>query len=332
MGPTTAKKASGGAFDLVVTSARVVSQEKSENRSSPKSARRKRKRSDDDDEAQQYGEDEEEVKEDRASDTDFIAGGKKKAKKHAVPSKSLSPEEVQAAKQEAKFKKRNPNYEAYPLDFKKVVSEYEEELKRMQKKIDGATNSRIKMSKSVAYQKRLRAGTENELEGWKMDLDSQAQKNINLRQDLEKTAQERNKNREALDGVCEDQLNLLRRNDVPVQDDGEVKRQLGSLLQSCRDWTKAWGFRSWTDAGFSTAVQVKSELLRGGAESSATERAGLAILQGQIPPRVLLLALLNRELCQKTFIEPLAILTAEEGYQTGDKHCWKTLELLMKRQ
>ena len=341
MGPPTTKKASIGDFEVVViTSARSVSHEKTDDKmematDEMQSAKGPRKRSDDEAEAE-----EEEVNEDRSSDLDYDPNWDKKTKR---PRKPRSPAEVQAKKQKARLKKRHPYYESYPQHLKDIVDEYEEELQvmqgqmqlmqeKMKKRIKGATNSRDHKSRSAAWQKKMREGTVTKLDKLGTNLDSQTRKNEDLRQDLEKTAEERNHHRQALDGVCAERLELLKRSDVPAQDDGEVKRQLGPLLQSCREWTKAWGFTSWADADSSTAAQIKASLLGGDIESFGTERAGQAITQGRIPPRVLLLALLNRELSQKTFIEPLTILKPGEGDQTGNKCCWETLELLMKRE
>ena len=181
------------------------------------------------------------------------------------------------------------------------------------------------------YKERLKEAAEK-TDHWKSMYDSEKHKNRESKEEIKQLKGEVDSKEVAVVGMQEERLGLLQRSDVPAQDDAEVTRQLTSLLQKCYEWTKAWGFTDWSDAKFSTAVNIRDDLLRGDAESSATARAGLAIIQGQIPPRVLLLALLNRELCQETFIQPLAVLKADVDDPTSDKHCWDTLELLMKRE
>ena len=312
-------------FDLTITSARKVSEDA--NSMKPKTRRHnKQSKTNDDIDVEEDAVDDQTSGSDYAKEHEKQGGSQKKATQVSRGRPSSTEENEPKKLVLTKRKKHQPDM------LWTMIHKRDRDIFNLRRSREGQVRLKGARVENIGeYKERLKTAAED-IAYWKSMHDSEKQKNRQSKGEIKQLKGEVDTREVAVVGMQEQCLDLLQRRDVPVQDDEAVKRQLQSLFGASRDWVRDWGKTSWSACDFDIARQAKEALLHCGPEPSATERAGLAILNGYVSPRVLLLALLNHELCQETFVDNLAILkTGGEGID-HDQLTDKTIARLEERK
>lgn len=171
------------------------------------------------------------------------------------------------------------------------------------------------------------------ISNWKSMHDSQKQQTAEANDRAKASAAKTKHIQDMFDNMQSERLNLLKRSDIPAQDDGEVKRLLTSLLRRSKDWIRTWSMSDWSYTTQADIDVISKSLTE--VDGFISKRAKVAVSKGHVSPRVVLQTLLNFELFYKIFVKPLTVLaTATTSVGGADQASFlkEVLRLLQNRK
>ncbi|KIX98827.1 uncharacterized protein Z520_05288 [Fonsecaea multimorphosa CBS 102226] len=117
----------------------------------------------------------------------------------------------------------------------------------------------------------------------------------------------------------DDHLKLVSKDKFQAELDVDLDVKFNDIFNEINDISKAWGFTDWWNVDQIAVKKALSNLSSGESMPFATKRLLLAAEHNQIPPRVVLSALINKEICAETFARPFAHLRLSLDAQDDEK-------------
>ncbi len=177
---------------------------------------------------------------------------------------------------------------------------------------------RVKSKRIATFRDGKVKGLNNRLKGKNSKLgevqrekDSQKQELREVRNELEKMKGEVDAKEIAISGMTAERLNLLDKSDMPFLPDDVVTASFTKLFRETREWVKKWTVADWSEVQPKHAQQVCNTLSQNMPKEFASEDTAKAVLKGKIPPRVVLLAIVNVTLCRRTFMRPFDLIKTD---------------------
>lgn len=194
----------------------------------------------------------------------------------------------------------------------KLIRKFEEEVASLRRRLDQAQQGRQK-------EKNMRSNVKGQIENNNIKTGVLQDKGQELRDELAqakdtiKNLQDKLQRQEsAITAWQEQTLDKLDSFDFPFDTDDLVTSEAKELFRKVRAWTYRYCPKDWQSVQQKDLTRLGRTLIDPSKPQIISARALEAILRGRTSPRVVILALINRELVCATLARPFSILAGED--------------------
>ncbi|KIW83466.1 hypothetical protein Z517_02711 [Fonsecaea pedrosoi CBS 271.37] len=143
---------------------------------------------------------------------------------------------------------------------------------------------------------------------WEKEVRREKQKTLKHKKDLDSARAEIRELKRQVDSYMNDRLGLMSKDKEEVELDPDLENKFRDIFRDVGDLSRAWSVSDWREVDQATVLEVFSSLSSTMTRPFATEKLLLAVQHATIPPRIVLSAFINKEICAETFARPFAHL------------------------
>ncbi|OAL37503.1 hypothetical protein AYO20_03352 [Fonsecaea nubica] len=143
---------------------------------------------------------------------------------------------------------------------------------------------------------------------WEKEVRRQKQETRNYKRKLESAQKEIKQLNRQVDSYMNDRLGLMSKDKEEVELDPDLENKFRDIFRDVGVLSRAWSVSDWREVDRATVLEVFSSLSSTMTRPFATEKLLLAVQHATIPPRIVLSAFINKEICAETFARPFAHL------------------------
>ncbi|KAH0832669.1 hypothetical protein FOPE_01280 [Fonsecaea pedrosoi] len=143
---------------------------------------------------------------------------------------------------------------------------------------------------------------------WEKEVRREKQKTLKHKKDLDSARAEIRELKRQVDSYLNDRLGLMSKDKEEVELDPDLENKFRDIFRDVGDLSRAWSVSDWREVDRATVLEVFSSLSSTMTRPFATEKLLLAVQHATIPPRIVLSAFINKEICAETFARPFAHL------------------------